>query len=199
MRASRICRSSRRTATPTRAGIAEDEPFPDPATLFVVPDHYIFRMLYSQGIDLDALGIPPAAGETAELRPARGLAALRGELSSLPRHAEPHVARPRLRDALRLQGAALRRRRRFLFRPDRGGARDAGVPSARALRALQHRGDRHDRQPARSARRARRRSGNPTGTAASSRPIGPTRSSIRTSRTSPPISCSFATSPTATR
>ncbi|MBY0613067.1 MAG: glucuronate isomerase [Beijerinckiaceae bacterium] len=36
---------------------AEDKPFPDPATLFVVPDHYIFRMLYSQGIDLDDLGI----------------------------------------------------------------------------------------------------------------------------------------------
>ena len=42
---------------------AEDQPFPDPATLFVVPDHYIFRMLYSQGIDLTALGIPPASGE----------------------------------------------------------------------------------------------------------------------------------------
>ena len=29
---------------------AEDQSFPDPATLFVIPDHYIFRMLYSQGI-----------------------------------------------------------------------------------------------------------------------------------------------------
>jgi glucuronate isomerase len=36
---------------------AEDELFPDPATLFVVPDHYIFRMLYSQGIALEALGV----------------------------------------------------------------------------------------------------------------------------------------------
>ncbi len=42
---------------------AEDAAFPDPATLFVVPDHYIFRMLYSQGIDLSALGIAPATGE----------------------------------------------------------------------------------------------------------------------------------------
>ncbi|HEV2487400.1 MAG TPA: glucuronate isomerase [Terracidiphilus sp.] len=32
-------------------------PFPDPATLFVQPDHYVFRMLYSQGISLDDLGI----------------------------------------------------------------------------------------------------------------------------------------------
>ena len=36
---------------------AENQPFADPATLFVVPDHYIFRMLYSQGIDLETLGI----------------------------------------------------------------------------------------------------------------------------------------------
>jgi glucuronate isomerase len=37
---------------------AEDQPFSDPATLFVVPDHYIFRMLYSQGVKLEALGVP---------------------------------------------------------------------------------------------------------------------------------------------
>jgi glucuronate isomerase len=36
---------------------AEDVPFSDPAQLFVVPDHYIFRMLYSQGIPLEQLGV----------------------------------------------------------------------------------------------------------------------------------------------
>src|SRR5271163_4073296 len=36
---------------------AENEPFPDPTSLFIVPDHYIFRMLYSQGIPLEDLGI----------------------------------------------------------------------------------------------------------------------------------------------
>lgn len=36
---------------------ATNEPFPDPATLFVQPDHYVFRMLYSQGISMDDLGI----------------------------------------------------------------------------------------------------------------------------------------------
>lgn len=35
----------------------EDALFPDPATLFVKPDHYIFRMLYSQGVALEDLGI----------------------------------------------------------------------------------------------------------------------------------------------
>ena len=36
---------------------AEDQPFPDPAQLFVTPDHYVFRMLYSQGVSLEQLGI----------------------------------------------------------------------------------------------------------------------------------------------
>lgn len=36
---------------------AYDRPFPDPVKLFVQPDHYIFRMLYSQGISLEELEI----------------------------------------------------------------------------------------------------------------------------------------------
>jgi glucuronate isomerase len=41
------------------AWFATDEPFPDPARLFIVPDHYIYRMLYSQGISLEELGVGP--------------------------------------------------------------------------------------------------------------------------------------------
>jgi glucuronate isomerase len=42
----------------TQAGwFARNEPFPDPAKLFVQPDHYIFRMLYSQGISMEDLEI----------------------------------------------------------------------------------------------------------------------------------------------
>lgn len=37
---------------------AANNAFPDPARLFIVPDHYVFRMLHSQGIDLTALGVP---------------------------------------------------------------------------------------------------------------------------------------------
>jgi glucuronate isomerase len=48
---------------------AYDEPFPDPATLFVKPDHYIFRMLYSQGIRLEQLGIPTKDGSPVEADP----------------------------------------------------------------------------------------------------------------------------------
>lgn len=48
------------------AWYATDAPFPDPATLFVKPDHYIFRLLYSQGVSLDALGIPRRDGGGVE-------------------------------------------------------------------------------------------------------------------------------------
>jgi len=39
------------------AWFAANKPFPNPAELFVRPDHYIHRMLYSQGVSLDDLGI----------------------------------------------------------------------------------------------------------------------------------------------
>jgi glucuronate isomerase len=42
------------------AWFAQNTPFPDPATLFVQPDHYVFRMLYSQGVSMDDLGIGQA-------------------------------------------------------------------------------------------------------------------------------------------
>ena len=42
----------------TQAGwFAHNKPFPNPVALFVQPDHYVFRMLYSQGISLDSLEI----------------------------------------------------------------------------------------------------------------------------------------------
>ncbi|MFC3168760.1 glucuronate isomerase [Paracoccus fontiphilus] len=45
---------------------AEDQPFPDPAQLFVTPDHYVFRMLCSQGIALTDLGVPRVDGGATE-------------------------------------------------------------------------------------------------------------------------------------
>ena len=38
-----------------------DEPFPDPAALFVTPDHYVTRMLTSQGVPFAAMGIGAGA------------------------------------------------------------------------------------------------------------------------------------------
>ena len=48
---------------------AENDAFENPAELFVTPDHYVFRMLYSQGITLDDLGIPRRDGSRAEVDP----------------------------------------------------------------------------------------------------------------------------------
>jgi glucuronate isomerase len=42
---------------------AENEAFPNPAALLIQPDHYIFRMLYSQGVSLESLGIPQVDGK----------------------------------------------------------------------------------------------------------------------------------------
>ncbi|MFC1568851.1 glucuronate isomerase [bacterium] len=44
----------------------ENKPFPDPTELLVIPDHYLFRMLYSQGIPLESLGIPRVDGGKTE-------------------------------------------------------------------------------------------------------------------------------------
>jgi glucuronate isomerase len=41
---------------------ARNEAFTDPVSLFVRPDHYIFRLLYSQGVSMQALGIPDRHG-----------------------------------------------------------------------------------------------------------------------------------------
>lgn len=45
---------------------AENKPFPNPTELFLIPDHYIFRMLYSQGYSLESLGIPTKDGSLVE-------------------------------------------------------------------------------------------------------------------------------------
>lgn len=44
----------------------EDYSFGSPADLFIIPDHYIFRMFYSQGISLEKLGVPRIDGGETE-------------------------------------------------------------------------------------------------------------------------------------
>jgi glucuronate isomerase len=48
---------------------ADNARFPDPAQLFVVPDHYVFRMLVSQGARMDDLGVPRADGTKPDADP----------------------------------------------------------------------------------------------------------------------------------
>lgn len=45
---------------------AENKPFSDPSQLFITPDHYVFRMLFSQGVSLESLGVPRIDGGPTE-------------------------------------------------------------------------------------------------------------------------------------
>lgn len=51
------------------AWFSENEHFGNPVELFIRPDHYIFRMLYSLGISLDMLGIPQRGNQAPEADP----------------------------------------------------------------------------------------------------------------------------------
>jgi len=50
------------------AVLAENRPFPDPAELFIRPDHYLTRMLGSQGVSRDQLGLPTTPGPLPDPR-----------------------------------------------------------------------------------------------------------------------------------
>jgi glucuronate isomerase len=45
---------------------ADNEPFTNASALFITPDHYVFRMLYSQGVRLEELGIARHDGAAVE-------------------------------------------------------------------------------------------------------------------------------------
>ena len=47
---------------------ATNETFSNAADLLLTPDHYVLRMLYSQGVDLKSLGVAPR-GETSDVDP----------------------------------------------------------------------------------------------------------------------------------
>src|SRR5271169_4409929 len=49
--------------------LAENAPFPDPVSLLVTPDHYVTRMLHSQGVAMESLGVPRRDGVSADADP----------------------------------------------------------------------------------------------------------------------------------
>ncbi|MGI9275480.1 MAG: glucuronate isomerase [Endozoicomonas sp.] len=51
------------------AWFADNKPFGNPASFLLQPDHYVFRMLYSQGISLESLGIPAREAVEVEQDP----------------------------------------------------------------------------------------------------------------------------------
>jgi glucuronate isomerase len=48
---------------------AGNKPFPNATGLLLTPDHYLFRMLHSHGLDLDQFGVPRADGSTSGADP----------------------------------------------------------------------------------------------------------------------------------
>jgi len=44
-------------ATSNPRVLLDNDPSPDPATLFVTPDYYVTRLLHADGVALDALGV----------------------------------------------------------------------------------------------------------------------------------------------
>jgi glucuronate isomerase len=122
---------------------ADNAPFGNATDLLLVPDHYVFRMLYSQGVALEDLGVrnpgvdPRAAWLFAERYP-------------VPGHAIAHVARLGLCRSLR-HGCNWRPIPPTSISTRSPNARDRQLPSARAVRPLWHRSDRHHRKPARYA------------------------------------------------
>ncbi len=48
---------------------ADDINFPNPSALFITPDHYLFRMLYSRGVPMEAQGVPRIDGGPVETDP----------------------------------------------------------------------------------------------------------------------------------
>lgn len=55
------------------AWFASNQPFPNPAQLFVTPDHYVYRMLYSQGVALDDLEIGARGSRRSSTRIRRSI------------------------------------------------------------------------------------------------------------------------------
>lgn len=49
--------------------LADNTPFPEPTALLIIPDHYIFRMLYARGVSMEFLGIPTRDGTPVETDP----------------------------------------------------------------------------------------------------------------------------------
>ena len=48
--------------------LLDNQPFADPASLFVTPDHYVTRLLHASGVPLDALGVGRGPLSEAEAR-----------------------------------------------------------------------------------------------------------------------------------
>ena len=128
-----------------------DYSFGSPVDLLIIPDHYVFRMLYSQGVALEALGIPRRDGMAMETNH-RKIWQTFADHYYLFRGTPTGVW---FDDELsnifgvedKLAGASAQR----VYDHITAQTGDAGVSPARLVRTLQHRGAVHHRCGHRSA------------------------------------------------
>ena len=76
------CRSSARTDIPTPPGSPTNKPFTNATELLLAPDHYLFRMLYSQGIVAAMTSASARGSGPSDSRSARSVATVRAPLPS---------------------------------------------------------------------------------------------------------------------
>ena len=175
------CRSSAPTATCDPWILAKDTPIGDPALELVTRDHYLLRMVYSQGVAMEALGVRPLGEAVGRGGRPVGLADLRRALPPVPRHAVEAVARPHaLRGVRDRASASAPDTADAIYDELAADARPGRLPAPGAVRSLRHRVPRYDRRRARPARGARRDPGLGVGTGGSCRRSGPTTWSIPT-------------------
>ena len=158
--------------------LLDNEPFPEPATLFITPDHYVTRLLHASGIGLDELGVGRGPLERGTVP--RGVAAVVLALAPLPRHTGAVVARDRARRHIRGRPDAVGRDGGLDLRPDRRATGHRRLPPSCAVRAVRDLGHGHHGRPVQRPVRACRARGR-------SRPgrVGSSRRSARTVTSSP--------------
>src|SRR5215210_5676248 len=116
------------------------------AELFIIPDHYVFWMLYSQGVPMEDLGVPTVNGTLVE-EDHRRVRQRFCENFHLSRHPHRTLALLRANRRLRRRGETRRGERAEDLRPPPGKAGGPRVHAALALRRLRRRGLVYDGHP----------------------------------------------------
>ena len=124
-----------------------DYSFGTPVDLLLIPDHYIFRMLYSQGIALEDAGDSAHGRRPGRAGSPENLADLRRSFLPVSRHANRHVADARIRrtcSACRKSSPA--DSAQAIYDQIADCLQLAGYAAAPSVRAFQHRGAVHHRR-----------------------------------------------------
>jgi glucuronate isomerase len=96
----------------------QDATLGSPAELFIVPGHYVFRMLYSQGIPMPDLGVPTVDGTPVETDHRRVWQRFCEKLPPVPRYPDWTLALRRAHRRLRSHRERTRRRSTTISRKD---------------------------------------------------------------------------------